>query len=105
MKSFFLALLLLAMGAVSGQKPKYTHADSLRGSYSAARAWWDVLHYDLQVAFNIPDSSISGRNRITYKVLSSYSTMQLDLMEPMVIDSIIENGKSLSWRRDGNAFF
>ncbi|MFL5468723.1 MAG: hypothetical protein ACJ8AE_02875, partial [Gemmatimonadaceae bacterium] len=49
----------------------FTHADTLRGSNTPARAWWDASFYDLHVKINPADSSISGYNAITYRVLKS----------------------------------
>ncbi|MEO6864259.1 MAG: hypothetical protein ABI229_02290, partial [Gemmatimonadaceae bacterium] len=46
----------------------FTHADTLRGSNTPERAWWDATFYDLHVAVNPSDSSISGYNGITYRV-------------------------------------
>jgi aminopeptidase N len=97
--NIFLCLFVLA------QKPAYTHADTVKGTYSAARSWWDALHYDLHVNFSIPDSSISGRNVITYKVLDPGKVLQLDLMEPMILDSVLLEGRMLNWVKDGNAYF
>ena len=31
--------------------------------------------------------------------------MQIDLMVPLVVDSMVQDGRSVSFRRDGNAFF
>jgi aminopeptidase N len=90
---------------LSSQKTTYTHADSLRGSISKERIWWDALHYELSVKFDIPNKSISGSNSITYKVLSPFQTMQIDLMEPLQIDSIIQEHKKLNYKKDGNAYF
>lgn len=90
---------------------KFTHADTLRGSNTPWRAWWDVTFYDLHVNINIKDRSISGYNAITYSVVkpafakATAGTMQIDLMTPLQIDSIIQNGQSLSFKRAGNAFF
>src|ERR1041385_5167961 len=67
---------------------QFTHADTLRGTYGAARSWWDALKYDLHVKFDIPDSSISGFNVIYFKVLKPSTTMQIDLQEPLIIDSV-----------------
>jgi aminopeptidase N len=66
----------------------YTHADTLRGSNGPGRAWWDATKYDLHVKFNLEDSTISGYNEISFKVLKPGSVMQIDLQEPMIIDSI-----------------
>src|SRR5947199_3249924 len=68
-----------------------THADTLRGTYGPERQWWDVLKYDLHVKFNIEDSTISGFNIMSFKVLKSGSVMQIDLQEPMILDSILSN--------------
>ena len=98
---------------------QFTHADSLRGSYGPARSWWDVTKYDLHVKFNLEDSSISGWNIITFKVLKKGNLMQIDLQEPLAIDSIFEinetpsepkrtaykKEKVKSYYKDGNAYF
>ncbi|HEU5208638.1 MAG TPA: M1 family metallopeptidase [Longimicrobiales bacterium] len=87
------------------QRPGYTRADTLRGSIGPARSWWDVVFYDLEVRVDPADSSIAGSNAITYRVLSSGSELQIDLQQPLEIDSIVQGGRSLPFRRDGNAFF
>lgn len=93
----------------------FTHADTLRGSNTPWRNWWDVAYYNLHVKINPTDSSISGYNGITYRVINTPAQvaqtssgnyiMQIDLMTPLLIDSMIQNGQSLPYRRDGNAFF
>jgi aminopeptidase N len=101
-----LALALAAPVAAQAQTPRvFTHADTLRGSNGPARAWWDAAFYDLHVKVNPADSSIVGRNGITYRVLQPASEMQVDLQEPLVVDSVVQDGKRLAFRRDGNAFF
>ncbi len=92
---------------------KFTHADTLRGTYGATRDWWDVLKYDIHVSINIPDSTINGTNVIQFKPLKKGNVMQIDLQEPMVLDSISYafNGKwmnehyKLEFTKDGNAYF
>jgi aminopeptidase N len=82
-----------------------THADTLRGSITPQRVWWDVTFYDLHVAVNPADSSIRGWNGIGYRVVSSAQEMQIDLMTPLEVDSMAQDGRALAYRRDGNAFF
>lgn len=101
-KQFFFFLFL---SAFANAQEKFSHADTLKGSITKEREWWNVLHYDLQVSFNENDSSIFGSNTILYKVLKQNSVMQIDLMQPMQIDSVIQNSKRCEWKRDGNAFF
>ena len=86
--------------------PVYTRADSLRGSFtSAGRAWWDVTFYDLHVSINPADSSIRGYNGITYRVVGRGRELQIDLMTPLGVDSMIQGGRTVPFRRDGNAYF
>lgn len=101
--------------AFSQDKKIFTHADTLRGSITLQRAWWNVTFYDLHVKIDPSDSSISGYNGITYQVIKqmpAYNSssqdggeMQIDLMTPLFVDSMIQNGQSLHYRRDGNSFF
>ena len=84
---------------------RYTHADTLRGSNGPARAWWDVQFYDLHTRVNPRDSSISGWNGITYRVLQPAREMQIDLQVPLQVDSIVQDRRTLAFRRDGNACF
>ncbi len=86
----------------------FTHADTLRGSNTPQRAWWDAGFYDLNVTITPADSSIRGHSGITYRVLEASNPqleMQIDLQLPHVVDSMVQNGKALAYRRDGNAFF
>jgi aminopeptidase N len=85
--------------------PVFTHADTLRGSNTPERAWWDATFYDLHVKVNPTDSSISGYNAISYSVSKKAREMQIDLQSPLVVDSIVQDGTELSTRRDGNAYF
>lgn len=80
-------------------------ADSLRGSITPERAWWDVAFYDLNVRIQPADSTIRGVNHITYRALEPGRTMQLDLQVPLSIDSVLQGGRHLEHRRDGNAWF
>ncbi len=100
------ALLAVPLASSQAQDPAaIAHADSLRGSITPQRAWWDVAFYDLSVRINPVDSTIRGVNHITYRVLQSGNEMQIDLQTPLMVDSFIQAGKRLTYRRDGNAFF
>lgn len=84
----------------------YARADTLRGSFDTpGRNWWDVTFYDLHVAISPDDSSISGWNRISYQVTRSGRELQVDLMEPLRIDSVTQEGRKLTVRQEGNAWF
>jgi len=93
----------------------FTHSDTLRGSNGSGRDWWDVQRYDLNVKFNIEDSTISGYNIISFKKLKNgYNTIQIDLQKPLIIDSVvydqnIENGETkqvvTNFDNEGNVYF
>jgi aminopeptidase N len=86
--------------------PKSSRADTLRGSYTTpSRSWWDVSFYDLHVRVNPSDSSVTGWNGITYRVLTPARELQIDLMEPLVVDSMRQDGARVPFRREGAAFF
>lgn len=88
-----------------GQQRTFTRADSLRGGNGPGRAWWDVVFYDLHVRVNPADSSISGRNGISYRVVQPGTELQLDLMRPLVVDSVVQGGRVLELRQEGDAHF
>ena len=91
--------------AVAQDTTRYTRADTLRGSNTPERAWWDVTFYDLHVRVSPADSSIAGSNGITYRVLEAARDLQIDLQVPLEVDSMVQDGRRLTYRRDGNAFF
>ncbi len=120
LKMFFLTIAYftsscaaVSVGAQSlNKKLIFSHADTLRGSNGPARAWWDVLKYNLHVKFNIKDSSINGYNIIQYKSLKSATIMQLDLQEPMILDSVkdlsVINTPNIlpeNIKKEGNVYF
>jgi hypothetical protein len=99
-----LALTPLAASAAQ-EREVFTRADTLRGSNTPQRAWWDVTFYDLHVDVTPSDSAVRGSNGITYDVLAPALEMQIDLQAPLDIDSVVQDRQHLAYRRDGNAFF
>ncbi len=85
--------------------PIFTHQDTLRGSITSERSWWDLKHYNLKVKVNIANKSIKGSNTIRYKVLRKNQYMQIDLQPPMKIISVKQRKRRLRYKQDGNAYF
>jgi aminopeptidase N len=107
MRRVFLGFVLIPLVAHTSPaqgKPKFSHADSLRGANSPRRSWWDVGFYDLHVSVNPADSTIRGHNAVTYRALRPATEMQIDLQVPMVVDSMVQDGKAVTFTRDSNAF-
>jgi aminopeptidase N len=87
-------------------KEIFTFEDTLRGSITTERAWWDLTYYDLNVKVNIDSKSIEGSNTIHYRVLSPFQVLQIDLQSPLIIDKILQDNKILSFQKRGaNAYF
>lgn len=86
---------------------QFSYADTLRGSNGPARAWWDVLHYAISVKPDYIQRSIAGTCLIKMKIIvkDHPDEAQIDLQEPMNLDSVFMDGIKASYRRDGNAFF
>ena len=82
-----------------------TRQDTLRGSITPEREWWDLTYYHLDIKVEPDKKFISGSNTVGYKVLKSNKMMQIDLQEPMIITSVEADGKSLKFNREGNAYF
>jgi aminopeptidase N len=105
-QSLFLFLsVLLIPGNISSQVPVFTRQDTLRGSITPERAWWDLVYYHLDISVNPADSSILGTNTVSYRVLSPSDVMQIDLQEPLKLTSAMQNGKSLTFTREGNVWW
>ena len=84
----------------------YNHADTLRGSNGRGREWWDVTHYNLNVDFSITNKSISGSTKIDFYITKTpIDSMQLDLQQPMILDSVMYGSENLPIVNDGNAWW
>ena len=73
-------------------------ADELRGGNGMGREWWDLEHYDLSVSFDIANKQLSGKNIITFRTTKEVNNpvFQIDLQEPMVLDSIVVMQKKIA---------
>lgn len=83
----------------------FNRQDSLRGSITPERAWWDLTYYHLDIAVNPADSTINGTNTVTYKVLKPAGIMQIDLQEPLKILKVIQNNTELKFNREGKVYW
>ena len=84
-----ISLLLIFTTLSSGlaQQSNFSKQDTLRGSITPERVWWDLLHYNLDFKVSPSSKSIEGSNLIRYEVLSQNQLMQIDLQPPMEITS------------------
>jgi aminopeptidase N len=96
--------LLILSFATQAQQTTFSRQDTLRGSITPERVWWDLTHYDLNIKVDPTEKFISGYNTVKYKVLSANQQMQIDLQEPMKITKILEDKKEINFEREGNVF-
>jgi aminopeptidase N len=101
------AFINIVQAQLGEKKEVFTHADTLRGTLNPNRTWWDVLKYDIEVKPNYNAKTIQGKVSIIYKTMvlnkkdkegtktfiknaigSDSMKMQIDLQQPLIIDSI-----------------
>lgn len=92
-------------GLLNSKQGNFTRQDSLRGSITPERSWWDLTYYHLDIEVNPNKKFISGKNTIQYKVLQSNNRLQVDLQPPLKIIKVLQDGKKLEVISEGNAHF
>ena len=102
MKIKFLVFLLIG-SLCQGQQ--FTEQDTLRGSITGERAWWDLNYYHLNIEVKPDEKFISGSNTIRYKVLNAEQVLQVDLQPPLKIEKVIQDGVELDFSSKINAHF
>jgi aminopeptidase N len=102
---FIITIILLLFNFLIFAQQTFTKQDTLRGSVTPERAWWDLTYYHLDISVKPDEKYISGKNTIQYKVLTDNLEMQIDLQKPLRITRVKQNEKDLKIRHDGNAHF
>ncbi len=97
--------LFIICSTVVAQNHEFTRQDTLRGSITPERAWWDLTYYHLDVNVDPSDSSLNGSVIIQYKVVVPGNRMQIDLQPPMTVTSVIQNNKDLKVNQDENVWY
>lgn len=105
---FAAAFFLITSGKANAQlgekKEAFTHADTLRGSKGPFRQRWDVLHYNITVKPDFATKTIEGKNVLSF-FDDGAKLMQIDLQEPMILDSVVNEGHSYKFRREENVYW
>ena len=100
--------LLFASGLVFGQffeKDKsFTRQDTLKGSNTTFRNFWDVKKYDLSIEPDFDQKSIKGNNKISFEIVKDVTdpTFQIDLQQPMKADQVKANFPVTEYRQEGD---
>ncbi|AKK74482.1 M1 family metallopeptidase [Chryseobacterium gallinarum] len=103
--------LILASGLAFGQffeKDKvFTRQDTLKGSNTQFRNFWDVKKYDLSVEPDFAQKSIRGNNKISFEIIKDITNpvFQIDLQQPMKADKVEGNFSIKDWKQEGDFIF
>ena len=102
--SLLIFFSIISMNSYS-QQYNFTKQDTLRGSITPERAWWDLVYYHLDISVKPDEKFIEGSNTITYNVLNPSDRLQVDLQSPLKITKVEQNGNLLDFESQGNAHF
>lgn len=101
--SVFFSEVLSVVAQPLQRKPIYTVDDTLRGTINNERSWWNVQHYAIEVAPDFLSKTIKGQNTIRFKSTDPKAkpVLQIDLQEPLIIDSALFEGKKVQCKKRG----
>ncbi|MBE9510419.1 MAG: M1 family metallopeptidase, partial [Bacteroidetes bacterium] len=97
--------IICCFSQIFSQTTSFTRQDTLRGSITEERKWWDLTYYHLDISVNPADSTIKGKNIVMYKVLEKNNVIQIDLQPPLILYKAFQNGKVLKIKHEGNVHF
>jgi len=100
----FLSFFSFSQGLMD-PKNNTTRQDTLRGSITPERSWWDLNYYHLDISVYPEKKYIEGSNLVYYTVLNSNNVLQIDLQEPLELLMAKQEGEELEIQKEGNAYF
>jgi aminopeptidase N len=114
LKYFLKTIVIISVTSINFHTSfaQFTRQDTLRGSIGNGRNWWNVKQYNLSIAIDIVNQTISGTNQIVFDIAKAGKNrfMQIDLQKPMEIDKIeyVRNkykNEFISFKREGNVYW
>lgn len=105
MKKASLLLTLISIGLYGQQ---FTKQDTLKGSNTEFRNFWDVKKYDISVEADNDTKSIKGENKISFEITKNITnpTFQIDIQQPMQLEGIKSSfSKKTVFKREGDFLF
>ncbi|MBU3713942.1 MAG: M1 family metallopeptidase [Ferruginibacter sp.] len=103
-ETFPIFILLFISFETSHAQIHFHKQDSLRGSNGIGRTGWDVLYYDITVQPDFDSKTIRGVNKIRFLEMSR-NTMQIDLQQPMEMDSVFLDNIPCQVEREYDVFW
>ncbi|WP_288884087.1 M1 family metallopeptidase [Pedobacter panaciterrae] len=104
---FLLILICHQAGLFAQSVSVPSRQDTLKGSITKDREWWDIKYYALAIEPDFGKKTIQGKNSITFEVIKSNHNrfMQIDLQEPLEIDSVLFKQQKIAVEKEGNVWF
>jgi aminopeptidase N len=84
------------------QEKVFTLDDTLRGTITPERSWWDVGYYRLKVGIDPTNEKLAGSVLIVYRVLQEGLKMQVDLQPPLQVEKVVQGGRVLNFSKKGS---
>ncbi|UOU97297.1 M1 family metallopeptidase [Chryseobacterium daecheongense] len=103
--------LLFVSGLAFGQffeNPKtFSKQDTLKGSNTKFRNFWDVKKYELSVEPDFEQKSIRGNNKISFEIIKDVTNpvFQIDLQKPMKADKVTASFAIADYKQDDDFIF
>ena len=107
-KALLFAILISGVSqAQMFEDPKPTKIDTLKGSNTEFRNFWDVKKYDIVLEPNFEAKSIKGSNKISLTIEKNVlnPVFQIDLQSPMKADKITASFPIADKKVDGDFIF
>lgn len=94
----------LSFGQFFEKDKVFTKQDTLKGSNTQFRNFWDVKKYDLSVEPDFSRKSIKGNNKISFEIIKDVTnpTFQIDLQQPMKADKVEASFPVAEYKQDGD---
>ncbi|PVV54175.1 M1 family metallopeptidase [Chryseobacterium sp. HMWF035] len=94
----------LSFGQFFEKDKVFTKQDTLKGSNTQFRNFWDVKKYDLSVEPDFAQKSIKGNNKISFEIIKDVTnpTFQIDLQQPMKADKVEASFPVAEYKQDGD---
>ncbi|NPA09577.1 MAG: M1 family metallopeptidase [Chlorobi bacterium] len=94
----------LSFGQFFEKDKVFTKQDTLKGSNTQFRNFWDVKKYDLSVEPDFAQKSIKGNNKISFEIIKDINnpTFQVDLQQPMKADKVEASFPVAEYKQDGD---
>lgn len=103
-----LSLQIFIIASTFYQAQTFTKQDTLKGSDTAFRNFWDVKKYNISVEPNFETKSLQGNNTISFVITKDVAnpSFQIDLQQPMKVEKLEANfPQARVFERDGDFIF